>query len=70
MMATFKDKGNYFEIKFEGTVLRVSKNNGAVTDPKSPLVKSDIGIVVAALNLNGHKELADKVARKYRGKFD
>lgn len=65
-----KDKGNYFEVKYQGTILRVSKNNGSVTDPKSPLVKSDIGIVISALSLNGHKDLADKVANRYRRKFD
>ena len=70
MMASLTDKGNYLEIKGHGVLLRISKNNGTVTDPKAALVKSDITIVVAALDSNGYKELAAKVARKYRGRFD
>jgi hypothetical protein len=69
-MSLLKDRGNYFEVRYQGTTLRVSKNNGTVTDPKAALVKGDILIIISTLSLNGHKDLANKVANKYRGKFD
>jgi hypothetical protein len=68
-MARFKDKGSYFEIKYEGTTLRVNKNTGQVMDTKAGLTKGDVGIIVSALSINSYKELADKVANRYRGKF-
>jgi len=68
-MARIKDKGSYFEIRYEGTTLRVNKNSGQVMDTKAALMKSDVGIIVSALSISGYKELADKVANRYRGKL-
>lgn len=69
-MAFLRDKGNYFELKGSGCFLRISKNNGVVTDPTATLVKSDVRIAISALIAAGQKALAEKVASRYKGKFD
>jgi hypothetical protein len=69
-MALSKDESSFFEVKHEGTTLRVNKRTGQVMDTRARLIKSDIRIIVAALKLNGHKRLANKVLKRYRDKLE